>query len=156
MNDKDNLTLAELEMLSQAYLDCRLSRLQEKELEYVLMSSGLSSPLIDEVREYMELSTLIASEKPAERRRGVFRVAVAACLGALAIFAATALLVHNEPADNYLCVIVDGDKLPDDKAMEIALETRMKSLEMFNRIVEEADMERNVSIRTMNLLLQEK
>ena len=56
MNDKDNLTLAELEMLAQAYLDCKLSRLQEKELEYVLMSCGLSSPLIDEVRECMALS----------------------------------------------------------------------------------------------------
>lgn len=156
MNDKDNLTLAELEMLSQAYLDCRLSRLQEKELEYVLMSCGLSSPLIDEVRECMALSTLIASGKPAKKKRNLIRWVAAACVGAIAIFAVAGLLDRHEPADNYLCVIVDGDIVPEDKAMEIALETRSKSLEMFYCIVEEADLERNTSIRTMNHLLQEK
>lgn len=89
MNDKDNLTLAELEMLAQAYLDCKLSRLQEKELEYVLMSCGLSSPLIDEVRECMALSTLIASGKPAKKKRNIIRWVAAACVGAIAIFAVT-------------------------------------------------------------------
>lgn len=46
--------------------------------------------------------------------------------------------------------------MPEAKAMEIALETRNKSLEMFYDIVEEAEIERNTSIRTMNHLLEEK
>ena len=77
-------------------------------------------------------------------------------MGAIAIFAVTGLLDRQEPADNYLCVIVDGNIVPEAKAMEIALETRNKSLEMFYDIVEEAEIERNTSIRTMNHLLEEK
>lgn len=49
----DKLTLQETERLCQMYLDCRLSVLEETELEYVLTKVDHRSPLIDDVRGMM-------------------------------------------------------------------------------------------------------
>ena len=54
--EMENLTLQELEQLSQAYVDCHLSRLQERELELVLISTPISSPVIDEARALMDIA----------------------------------------------------------------------------------------------------
>lgn len=52
----ENLTLQELEQLSHAYVDCHLSRLQERELELVLIRTHISSPVIDEARALMDIA----------------------------------------------------------------------------------------------------
>ena len=57
MKEQDiNLTLHELEQLCRLYMDCRLSLLEEKELEYVLRHTALTSPEIDEVRALMDVT----------------------------------------------------------------------------------------------------
>lgn len=57
MNDsKDILSLPEVETLCRLYMDCKLSVLEETELEYVLSRMDFDSPLIDETRKVMGLS----------------------------------------------------------------------------------------------------
>ena len=57
MKKYDNyLTQEETEELCRAYLDCRLSVLEETELRYVLSKLHYKSSLIDEVRMLMQLS----------------------------------------------------------------------------------------------------
>ncbi|MDE6234514.1 MAG: hypothetical protein K2M56_02050 [Muribaculaceae bacterium] len=57
------LTLQETEQLCSLYMDCRLSVLEEIELKYVLSQVDYHSPLIDEVRQLMNIDTYI-SDKP--------------------------------------------------------------------------------------------
>ena len=51
-----HITLEEAEQLCQLYMDCKLSVLEETELEYVLMQSELDSTLISETRTMMGIS----------------------------------------------------------------------------------------------------
>lgn len=50
------LTLQETEQLCRMYMDCRLTVLEETELQYVLGKMPYSSPCIDEVRMLMGVS----------------------------------------------------------------------------------------------------
>lgn len=50
------LTLQETEQLCRLYMDCRLTVLEETELQYVLGKMPYSSPCIDEVRMLMGVS----------------------------------------------------------------------------------------------------
>lgn len=57
MKENDaKLTLQETERLCRLYMDCRLTVLEETELQYVLGKIPYSSPCIDEVRMLMGLS----------------------------------------------------------------------------------------------------
>ena len=55
-DSRETLTLKEIESLCKAYMECRLSVLEESELEYVLMNLPLSSPLLEETRRLMSIS----------------------------------------------------------------------------------------------------
>lgn len=56
--DEINLTVAELEELCRLYMDCKLSVMEEKELEYVLSRTHLTSPSIEGVRSLMGIQVL--------------------------------------------------------------------------------------------------
>lgn len=63
--DEMNLTVAELDELCRLYMDCKLSVLEEKELEYVISQTTLTSPAIEEVRSLMDIQVIpIRSLKP--------------------------------------------------------------------------------------------
>lgn len=64
-----NLTTDELDKLCHLYMDCKLSVLEEKELEYVLTQTELTSPSIDEVRSLMNIQLLPCSSKLPVRKR---------------------------------------------------------------------------------------
>ena len=59
MKGKDDiLTLQETERLCRLYMDCRLTVLEETELEYVLGHMPYRSALIDDVRRVMGFRSL--------------------------------------------------------------------------------------------------
>ena len=61
MKDNTNiLTLQDIEELCRLYLDCQLSVLEEKELEYVLLNTSYSSLVIDEAKESMMAESLLS------------------------------------------------------------------------------------------------
>lgn len=138
MKTIESLTLNDLEQLAQAYLDCRLTRLEEKELELVLASSQLSSPTINEAREQMALTSLMAeshSRRRVAKRRFIRFGSIAACLAAL-IIGGTMLIAPTEPQVSYY-VCINGQELHGEAAKRYALETeqRMEQLqqEMLNQ-----------------------
>ena len=138
MKTIESLSLNELEQLAQAYLDCRLTRLEEKELELLLASSPLSSPTINEAREQMALTSLMVeshSRRRALKRRFIRFGSIAACLAAL-IIGCTMLIAPTEPQVSYY-VCINGQELHGEAAKRYALETerRMEQLqqEMLNR-----------------------
>lgn len=61
MKDNTNiLTLQDIEELCRLYLDCQLSVLEEKELEYVLINSSYNSAVIDEAKESIMAESLLS------------------------------------------------------------------------------------------------
>lgn len=76
---KDNsqiLSLQETEELCRLYLECRLSLLEERELQYVLSKMSYSSPVIDETRESMAAEGLLLTlntDSHRNRRSGTVR-----------------------------------------------------------------------------------
>lgn len=153
----NNLTLKELEILAQAYLDCRLSRVQEKELELVLYNTDMSSPVIDEARLTMGISTLMeAGRKPRtlhlKQRRRWFGAAAwaAASVGVLVIASLLYFSGSSFPSGNsdgeYVSVYVDGKPLSREDALAEAAMSQAASMAMMERMLAEAkaDSERNM------------
>ncbi|MGN0222735.1 MAG: hypothetical protein ACI4AM_01780 [Muribaculaceae bacterium] len=127
MKTIESLTLNELEQLAQAYIDCRLTRLEEKELELVLASSPLSSPTINEAREQMVLTSLMAESHSRRRllkRRFIRFGSIAACLAAL-IIGGMMLIAPTEPQVSYY-VCINGQELHGEAAKRYALETEQR------------------------------
>ncbi|MDE6270223.1 MAG: hypothetical protein K2M12_05135 [Muribaculaceae bacterium] len=158
-NEQHKFTIAELEALSQAYLDCRLSRLQEKELELVLMNSDASSPVIDEARETMGIATLMESVKstPALPRRKILRwinwCAAAACLtivlGSALWFLRPDLGAAPAADDAQFVVYVDGKRLSPEDAEKMALREQAMCMAMMESALRNA---REIQLENERLL----
>ncbi len=67
--DKLTLTIEELDQLCRLYMDCKLSVLEEKELEYILCTTPLTSASIAEVKALMNIQVHPASDNGIRRKR---------------------------------------------------------------------------------------
>lgn len=127
MGQEDKLTLQEVEQLCRLYMDCKLSVLEETELRYCLTRIDFHTPLIDEVRQIMDLDTYI-SEKPFikddENKKGLFsrwRVAiriaasVAIVLGIGMFFFKDSSIGQNSE-QTYCFAYINGHRLSDEEA----------------------------------------
>ena len=164
------LTLPELEALCGAFLDCRLSRLQEKELELVLLHSTLSSPLLDEVRQIMTLSSLMEESasahmaKQKERRTHHRKWFAAASCAAVIIAAASVILTVLMQPDtsamsqqqDYIAVYVDGHMLSGKTARTKANDIQTASMNMFHELLRESEESTAESLDFMNSILAEQ
>lgn len=166
MSTENDFTLEELERLSKAYLECKLSRLQEKELELVLYCTGKSSPVIDEVRRTMGFISLIseaqaksvASKFLRHKRKRAWKFIVAvACASILAVSAVFVGLVlrrpGNIPTHDTISVFVDGRELTGEMARTTAINTQNFSMEMLNSVLDDADRVQNQSVENMNEII---
>lgn len=70
--DELNLNIDELDKLCCLYMDCQLSVLEEKELEYILSLSSLTSPSIEEVRSLMMIP--VPDTHHSTRSKANFRI----------------------------------------------------------------------------------
>ncbi len=87
--DDFTFTVAELNELCRLYMDCKLSVLQEKELEFVLSATTLSSPAINEVRGLIGLPLLNHPQAKTQRKLFSRRV-ITGIAASVAIFVAAA------------------------------------------------------------------
>lgn len=157
----EELTLQELEELSRAYLDCRLSRAEEKELELLLLSTPISTPVLREARNAMGIESLLAAVPAGHRRRyrrryrWLFRAAACA-----AILVASAVMIHlaRQPAagGDYVCVVVDGHELAVDQAARAAAEIQRNSMAMLAEAMQEASADQTASLSTMNEIIHNR
>lgn len=131
------LTRDELDALAKMYLDCRLSRLEERELELLLAETGESSEAIDEARLLMGLCTAMAAVMPRRKaRRPWERLAGVAASVAVVCAVATTFLTQGDNAPHTACaaaetitVYVDGEYVSDPvRAYTIAEETMHNSM----------------------------
>lgn len=130
MKDHDiKLTLQETEQLCRLYMDCKLSVLEETELQYVLGKLPYSSPCIDEVRMLMGLSlkrSIIRKtvSPPYLRRILTLTIGMAASIALLIGFFGYGSKSHNAP-DNYIVAYENGHRLSRHQA-EAAVEASIE------------------------------
>lgn len=123
------LTLQETEQLCRLYMDCKLSVLEETELQYVLGELPYSSPCIDEVRMLMGLSlkrSIIRKtvSPPYLRRILTLTIGMAASIALLIGFFGSGPKSHNAP-DNYIVAYENGHRLSRHQA-EAAVEASIE------------------------------
>lgn len=147
--DQNMFTRKELEALARAYLDCRLTRVQEKELEIVLSSCDISSPIIDEARETMLATTALEACAPAREKKKspkpawIRWCAAAACI-ALVAGAAVTLVRHAVSSPEGLesapyIVYVDGERLDSEEATAAAIATQSMCMAMMAKTLNTAE-----------------
>lgn len=158
MEINENLTYHEIEQLCQAYMDCQLSKRQEKELELVLLSSDLTSPIIAEVRALMGLSTLMAITNPKAKvvKPQIFKYSgIAACIATIALCAGYFFRSTSSTeitGDVYVCV--DGKVLTGHTAQIVVDDTEQETMNMFRSIIEDVENEQRLSEQYMNSIIE--
>lgn len=119
------MTIDELDKLCHLYMDCKLSVLEEKELEYVLTHTELTSPAIEEVRSLMNVQSLPQSPKQSAIKRAwnwryiagiAASVAVVLSVAVYAFFPEGANLTGSE-AGGYVAAYSHGKQLKGKDAM---------------------------------------
>lgn len=159
METKEILTIQEIEQLCQAYLDCCLSRQQEKELELVLLCTDYTTPIISETRSIMGLSTLISHYKTnviKKTKPRIFKYAgIAACVATIAL-SLLYILLDSQPIEdvNEVYVFVDGKELTGYVAQTVSNETEEETMNMYRSIIKEVEDEQRLSEQYMNDIIE--
>ncbi|MBO4964944.1 MAG: hypothetical protein J6C81_01620 [Muribaculaceae bacterium] len=146
---KENIshfTLAEIERLCRMYEDCQLSRLEETELEYVLLNTSLKSPVSTETRNLMGLSSKIhLSEKDLGSRnfriKKIWRFSAAAVI-AVVVLASGMVFFRNQSSDTEVCyAYVEGERTGSDEARELAMQNIARAEQFIQTVdaLEEAE-----------------
>lgn len=149
------LTIKETEQLCHLYMDCRLTVLEEAELEYVLGKIPYSSPIIDDVRMLTGIPLRLQKapdNRRLRRRRRIVRLTtgVAASVAILCGIFISAMW-QNEIHDDSVIAYENGQKL-DRQSAEDAVEASIEKAEalMANaHAIEQADLKKQTFL--MNL-----
>lgn len=145
MKDNDHiLTLEETEQLCRMYLDCQLSVLEEKELQYILGKISYSSPVIDEARDSMRVEGIVfKARKPVWRRPGRHIGFIAGIAAAVTILFALPVVVGTFGSDDRESVVIayEGGKKLGDEASEKAVIESMKRAETLMAMAEAKENE---------------
>ena len=159
MNPNERLTQQELEQLARLYIDGRLSRLEERELEYVLGCVGYSSPLLDDVRALAGIAANI--KKPARHTvpaRSFFRrinVAAGIAVVAVSALAISAIMRFSGSGAMYgesSAVYVHGHRITGADAERVAEADMARAMAFMADVEGQACAERVNSMQTINEL----
>lgn len=145
----DKLTLQETEQLCRLYVDCRLSVLDEAELRYFLTQADYHSPLIDEVRQIMDIDTYISDKpfvktgygrKPASLKWRLF-MGIAASIAIIIVMGLSFRLVSSHSSvesQSYFIAYVDGQRMSDEAA-RLQIEAEKRSIDEFIKEMSELE-----------------
>lgn len=120
-----NLTVEELDELCRLYMDCKLSVLEEKELEYILSRTEFTSPSIAEVKSLMNIQLLPRSYN-ATRKTKFWNWTYASGIAASFTVILSVALYFTTPrnsnmSDNnsnvYIAAYSHGERLNGNKAV---------------------------------------
>lgn len=154
--DKMNLTVEELNELCHLYMDCRLSVMEEKELEYVLSQTTLTSPSIDEVRSLMGIQTLkLTQSKPTVKKifwdwRYAARIAASAAILSGIGFAVLSPNKSPSTAQGDCVAYINGNEIHGDAAIAHIESETQKAEAFISKMAELEKEEHNKIEQFMN------
>lgn len=147
--EKDKyLSIEETEQLCRLFMECKLTILEEAELQYVLGLLPYSTPIIEETRTLMNISLACELErkdrlrnKPKEKKDLIRKILFAAATVAILLSVGIPTYLHfKQESDLYCQVFSNGQEVSRDKAIVIAegeLERIDKFFENMNNIESE-------------------
>jgi len=151
MNEsKDIFTLREVETFCRLYMECKLSVLEETELEYVLGCTDFDSSIIDETRKVMGLSRKVNLAKPVSTPKPKAKTwwygiaaGIAVLVGVIAFFSKSdQSVIHCNGGNEYIAVYSRGQKLSNAEAVKSADMAMTKADSLMNHaaLVEEQNL----------------
>lgn len=152
MEKETYLSKDETEQLCSLYMECRLSRLEEAELEYVLEYLPYSSPIIDEVRSLMRVSLSCSiGEKVHQtkncsqnRKKMTLRILITAASFLLLLSVGIPIFLHFKNQSEIYCqVFTNGKELSRDKALTVA-EEELERIDRFFEIMSDIESEQQL------------
>lgn len=153
--DEMNLTTAELDELCRLYMDCKLSVMEEKELEYVLSQTSQTSPSIEDVRSLLGIQLKLTQSKPIGKKKfwnWWYAAGIAASAAILFGIGVAVLSPNNSPSTAHVdCIAyVNGNEIHGDAAMA-HIESETQKAEMFiSKMAELEEEEQNKIEKFMN------
>lgn len=130
-DNNEQLNLEQLEMLANAWMECRLDRNEELALRKVLANSSLHSPLIDECRNSMGLEILLSRTGPHRMFKAGVWLSAAASI-ALLVVCSLAFSNHLE-AKEKVVVYIGGERIVDMKDAHEIVSRNMHETESFKK-----------------------
>lgn len=166
---EEHISLAEAEELCRLYLDCRLSLVEEAELEYLLGKLRYDSPVISEARESMGIETLCRARIRHERKRirRYRRIGVSAAAVLMLALTASMVLRFQSPQsssathgaaspENVLIAYEGGHRLEGEEAYksEQRYIDKAEALMAMAEAMESASMEQQQKIINLTSIKQ--
>lgn len=155
--DEMNLTVDELDALCCLYMDCKLSVLEEKELEYILTHSSLTSELITEVRSLMSIQLIPQAHKQIQKTKFWNLKYVSGIAASIAILLSVALYYTSPRSANlsdndsnvYIVAYSYGERLSDKEAISATNHAIAKADSLMNLA---SLIERDYMLRANNII----
>lgn len=150
------LSLEETEQLCRLYMECKLSLLEEAELQYVLGLLPYNSPIIEEVRTLMNISLSCELEskerlniKPKNKKNLFRRTLLVAASVAIIICVGIPIYSHfKQESELYCQVFSNGHELSQDKAIIIA-EGELERIDQFFENINNIESEQQQKIESL-------
>lgn len=152
---ESTLNLKELEELCNLYIDCRLSPVEEKELEFVLLNTSLSSPLISDVKKIMVFEEgkifkyIVKTKGENNKILGNYKIkAVAASLLILITCIGGLLKKYDYATENetiYCQVYSNGKLLDKEESLAVANEN-IEKIKVFEEKIKSIEIQENRKI----------
>lgn len=149
MEKEKYLSIEETEQLCHLYMECRLSGLEETELNYVLNILPYSSPIIEEVRTLMSISLsseILENDCLTINRRGgrknlTRRLLIVAASFILLLSIGIPVFLHFKQQSEFYCqVFAYGEEVSREKALVIANE-EMDRIDSFFKVMSDIESE---------------
>lgn len=135
-----NMTIEELDKLCRLYMDCKLSVLDEKELEFILSKTALTSPSIEEVRSLMKIQVLDSQNIVARNNRSLnwrYIIGIAASLMLMFsvgyyFISSKSTYMSQKDSSVYIAAYSHGDRLSDKEALSATHSAMAKADSLMN------------------------
>lgn len=153
MEQVKDLTIEEIEVLCRLYNECRLSVLEETELEYVLHCTTLSTDLINETKSLMGISrqvtfpkTLVRPKNAAQRKVARWTLGIAASVAIILVGRFSLSERHGAATaqdESYYVAYVEGSRADEETAREMAESEAAKVAEFMQFVENQKATERD-------------
>ncbi len=150
------LSIEETEQLCRLYFECKLTLIEEAELQYVLTQLAYNSPIIEETRRLMNISLACELErkerlntKPKDKKKFLRKILLAAASVAIIICVGIPIYSHFKQESELYCQVFSyGKEVSHEKAIAIA-ESELERIDKFFENMKSIESEQQQKIESL-------